>query len=721
MDGEPNHQMTALPSFFNNKLPVLKQIPIFQGINWFSLNRISRHVEIVEYNKGDIICQQGAPADAFYALVSGRVTSYSLNNAGHKEDVDFILRGMQFGIISTLTGENHSRTYEAINDSVVIRINKDSFSQLLKSTPQLAVALSQSLSQRIRSHVTHTKNTQESTIIAVYAPVKGSGSSTYATNLALSLKEQTDKKTLLLSLSSDMNEERIDLANIVSDHQSILNAIIKGALRVDLLSVKFDPHNSMLMRKISQFVSAPVNDYNFIVLDLPNEMDEVVMKTLTQSDVIHLMTIDNEKDLDTTRLVIDKLSEQLKERFHAERVQVIVSGVNSDNHISPEEIKKILNYDVFLVLPHLKTTEFNFKKVIPGFAFVEVDSKSQYALTIRRLSRHISKAMIGLVLGGGAALGMAHIGIIRVLEREGIPIDIVVGSSMGALIASFWSVGHDAAQLEKFGREFESKSGALKLYDPPLRRAIILFSIVLLFMICHLFWIGILFMFLVIPVALLPISGLMRGEAISRWLKTKLDNKTFLETKFPLRIVAYDLIHRQEIVIHQGSLVDAVCKSIAIPGVIKPIMEGNQMIIDGGVLNPLPTNVLTDMGVKKIIAVNVLQSPQEVDWSQKREDEKFIKDYDISFSKHPIKYLGFRFSLAMSKFFTPNIADIIVRTLQATEFVIAEQSAKQADVLIHPDLRGISWFELYEVNQLIKRGEEAAEAALPAIKALVNR
>ena len=713
--------MTALPSFFNNKLPILKQIPIFQGLNWFELNRISRHVEIVDFNKGDVICQQGAPADAFYALVSGRVYSYSLNPGGHKEDVDFILRGMQFGIISTLTGENHSRTYEAINDSVVVKINKDSFSLLLRSTPKLAVALSQSLSQSIRSHVTHTKNTQESTIIAVYAPVQGSGSSTYATNLALSLKEQTDKKILLLSLSSDKNEERIDLANIVGDHHAILNTITKGCLSVDLLSVKFDPQNTTLMSKISQFVSAPVNDYNYIVLDLPNEMDDVVMKTLTQSDVIHLVSIDSEKDLDTTRQVIDRLSEQLKERFHAERVQVIISGVNTENHLSPEEIKKILNYDVFLSLPHLKPSEFSYKKVIPGFSFVEVDAKSEYAQTIRRLSRQISKAMIGLVLGGGAALGMAHIGIIRVLEREGIPVDVVVGSSMGALIASIWSVGYTAEELEKCGREFEKKSSALKLYDPPLRRAFILFSFVLLFMVCKLFWIGILFMFMVIPIALLPVSGLMQGEAIKRWLRTKLDNKTFHETKIPLRIVAYDLYHREEIVIEQGSLVDAVSKSIAIPGVIKPVMEGKQMIIDGGGLNPLPTNVLTDMGVKKIIAVNVLQSPEEVDWSQKREDENLLKSLDISFAKHPFKYISFRLGRMLSKPLTPNIADIIVRTLQATEFVIAEQSAKQADVLIHPDLKGISWFELYEVNELIKRGEEAAEKALPAIKVLVNR
>ncbi len=713
--------MTALPSFFNNKLSILKQIPIFQGLNWFELNRISRHVEIVDYNKGDIICHQGAPADAFYALVSGRVYSYSLGHAGHKEDVYFILRGMQFGIISSLTGENHSKTYEAINDSVVIKINKDSFSALLKSVPKLAVALSQSLSHRIRSQAANTKDNQESAIIAVYAPVQGTGSSTYAANLALNLKDQTDKKILLMSLSSGKDEQRPNLADIAGDHHSILNTVIKGALKADLLSVKFETQNAGLVGKISQFVSTLANDYNYIVLDLPNEMDDVVMKTLIQSDVVHLVSQAHEKSLDITRQVIDKISEQLKERFSADRIRVIISGVGEADRLAPDEIKRILNYDVFLFLPHLQPAEVVYRKVVPGFELADVDVKSDYAVTVRRLSRQIGKVTIGLALGGGAALGIAHIGIIRVLEREGIPIDLIVGSSMGALIGSLWSAGYNAQQMETLAKEFEKKSNVIELFDPPVWRPIVLFLLVLLFFIFKLFLVGFLFIVLVMPVALMPISGLVRGEAIIRWLRSKLDEKTFLETKIPLKIVAYDLFHRQEVVIDQGALVDAVRKSIAIPGVIKPVMEGKQMIIDGGVLNPLPTNVLADMGVKKIIAVNVLQSPEEVDWSQKREDEQIIKSYSLSFSKHPFKFLGFRLGRFFVKIFTPNIADIVVRTLQATEYLIAEQSAKQADVLIHPDLKGIYWFELYEVNELIKRGEDAALKALPAIKALVNR
>ena len=95
--------MTPLPSFLN-KLAVLKQIPIFAGLNWFELNRISRRAVFVEVDKGDILCKQGDPADAFYALVSGRIHSYALNEAGQKEGSDFIMRGTHFGVISALTG-----------------------------------------------------------------------------------------------------------------------------------------------------------------------------------------------------------------------------------------------------------------------------------------------------------------------------------------------------------------------------------------------------------------------------------------------------------------------------------------------------------------------------------------------------------------------------------------------------------------------------------------
>ncbi len=711
--------MTARSSFLN-KLSIIKQIPIFEGLSWFEINRIAARVELIEFNKGDIICHQGDPADAFYILVSGRVYSYTLNSAGQKEEIDFILRGMHFGIISTLTGESHSHTYEVINDSLVIRIKKDDFATLLKITPKLAVALSQSLSRRIRSHVTGSKSTLENTIIAVYASVKGSGSSTFATNLALTLKAQTDKKVLLLSLSSDINDPLTNLVDIVYDHQKIIESIQKGKLPIDVLAVKFDSNDHGLLGKISQFVSAPANDYNYIVFDLPNQADDVVIRTLVQSDRVYLVTLEREQDLEMTRHVIDKLAEQLKDRFQTDKVQVVISGVRQDNILKPDEIKKFLNYDVFLKFPHLTPEEYKSENIYEGFNIVRVDPGSEYAFFLQRLSRQISGSLIGLVLGGGAALGLAHIGVIRILERENIPIDIVVGSSMGALLGGLWAAGHKADDIEKFAREFENKSALLKIFDPPFERALVMFTLVALLFMFKFFVLGLLFLSLAIPLSV-PVSGLIRGLAIKHWLKGKINDKTFHQVKIPLKCIAYDLYRRQEIVIDDGSLAEAISKSIAVPGVFRPVMESGQMIIDGGVINPLPTNVLINGGVKKIIAVNVLQSPQEVSWGQNEENERMTLQAKISFSQHPFQYTAFRLGKLINRIFTPNIADIVVRTLQASEYFLAEMSGKQADVLIHPDLKGINWFELYKAGEIIKRGQEAALKHLPSIKSLVKR
>ena len=89
---------------------------------------------------------------------------------------------------------------------------------------------------------------------------------------------------------------------------------------------------------------------------------------------------------------------------------------------------------------------------------MEVDAASPYAVTVRQIARQISKVMVGIVLGGGAALGLAHIGVIRVLEREGILIDVIAGSSMGALIGSLWAAGYTADEMEKSAREFGTSS-----------------------------------------------------------------------------------------------------------------------------------------------------------------------------------------------------------------------------------------------------------------------
>jgi predicted acylesterase/phospholipase RssA/CRP-like cAMP-binding protein len=687
--------MTGISSLIN-RFNVVKQIPIFNKLNWFELQKIARNCIIQEYKKGDIIRKEGDPADYFYCLVSGRILAYTLNSSQLKENMEYIHRGMHFGMISVFTGESHSLNFEALNDSVILKIDKAEFHELLKSVPQLGIEFTQSLSKRVRSHVKGVKSIFESTIIAIYSALKGTGSSTYAIHLALSLSKETKKKVILVNIHTRQNDhsqdeispkwkDAIDINEIIDDPERIFQNIIRKDTPIDLLNVVFDANDLSLKKHISPLVSTLVGAYHYVMVDLPNDMDDFVMEILNQSDIIHLVAADRRKDLELARNVINRLQSSFKENFRAEKIHVIIRSVHEKMYMTYEEIHKTLDFSVHTYLPQMDAQEF--KNVIETKILMihQCDEHTEYSKAIKRIARQIGGVMVGVVLGGGAALGVAHVGVIRVLEEENIPVDIVAGSSMGALIASLWAIGKNAAELEKVAREFEKQTGLLKLFE-----------------------------------LIIPIKGLIGERAIRRWLYGHLGNNTFESAKFPLKIIAYDLVRREELVITEGSLVEAVRRSIAIPGVLPPICEDERIIIDGGVLNPLPTNVLARCGVKKIIAINVLQSPQDVSDGHDMEQHKLREIDEIPFRSHPFKFISIRIGKFFSKIFTPNIPDIIVRTLQATEYVIAEQSAHQADIVIHPNLVGINWFELYRVDDLIRHGEEATRKALPKIKKLIE-
>ncbi|MBF0485161.1 MAG: patatin-like phospholipase family protein [Candidatus Omnitrophica bacterium] len=694
--------MIEMASFLQ-RCSIVKRIPVFSSLHWFHIQSIARKSELVHYKKGDLVSRRGNQPDFVYFLASGRLESYSLDSDGRKDGVEFIHRGMFFGIISALTGEAHSETFEAINDSVILRIPVPQFKVILKKNPDLGIKFSKILSQRIRSKVTKTDLVRKSSIISIYSPVAGSGGSTYALNLALSLYNETKDRVVWVSIRSDKppqhqifsdldevrpkwKTEPRNLAEIVHDTEAIPEIILKTDLGIDLLNVVFDSQDKQLVGHISQFVASFIDQYRYIIVDLPSDMDDIVMKTLSQSDLIYLVMARKREVLDVGRAVLDRLEENLRETFNEEKVSVVIGGVSSHRSMSEETVKSILDYDVLAFLPHIQTKDLAMHMDTPVISFWAISSLSQYSKMITRISRRISGVSVGLVLGGGAAFGLSHIGVIKVLEEEGIPIDVIVGSSMGALIGGLWAAGYKSSDLEKMALEFKKKSNLVKLID-----------------------------------LVFPLSGLISGKAIMAWLRSKYGEKTFRDTRIPLKIVAYDLLHRKDLVIEEGSLVDAVRKSISIPGVFQPIVTEDQLIIDGGVMNPLPVNVLVGDDVKRIIAVNVLQSAQDVINGYQKTQNELKKSLEIPFLADPWIFIETRFKFWINKTFFPNISDIIVRTLEASEAVIADQSARQADIVIHPDLSGLNWFELYNADVLIARGEAAAKKHIERIKDIIKK
>jgi NTE family protein len=178
---------------------------------------------------------------------------------------------------------------------------------------------------------------------------------------------------------------------------------------------------------------------------------------------------------------------------------------------------------------------------------------------------------VGLVLSGGGARGLAHIGVLKVLQREGIPIDIIAGTSMGAILGAAYGSGKTLVEIENIALKFSRRSELIKLLDLSPRR-----------------------------------RGLLEGHRVREFLADFFgDCRTFDHLKYPMAINAVDLITGEEIVFTKGELLPALYATSAIPGIFSPVSFNNHMLVDGGVLNNLPVDQARKLGANLIIAVNV--------------------------------------------------------------------------------------------------------------------
>ena len=178
---------------------------------------------------------------------------------------------------------------------------------------------------------------------------------------------------------------------------------------------------------------------------------------------------------------------------------------------------------------------------------------------------------VGIALGGGAARGIAHIGVLEVLEREGIPIDIVAGTSAGAVIGALYCSGLSPLRLKE----------VIEGFDWNRRRKLLDIS--------------------------LPHTGFIAGEKLMHEVRELMGGDLkFEELQKPFACVACDLLTGEEAVMTKGPVADAVHASIAIPLVFQAVYRKGRYLVDGGLVNQVPVNVVKAMGAEYIIAVNVV-------------------------------------------------------------------------------------------------------------------
>ncbi|PIQ82720.1 MAG: hypothetical protein COV76_02255 [Candidatus Omnitrophica bacterium CG11_big_fil_rev_8_21_14_0_20_64_10] len=667
---------------------MLRQISLFADLMDTELDFIAERARLVELDRDSILYRQGDPPDALYCLLSGRVKVLTGVPGGPRaETAEVLHRGEYFGMISLLTGDSHSLTAVTLNDSILLKVSREDFEAILKEIPRIAVHLSTTLSRRLqRRSEGSKKEVFESTLISIYGPVPGTGQTTYAVNLAASLAKETGKRVILVDMSPSgdvvckalgMNRCPIPIrltegtfspahvSSAIADHPGVA---------MDTLSVAHDPRGEENVSHVTQLLSYLANLYHFVITDLPHGMNRTVFRAMVQADQIHLVCDQEPASLQAVAGLVTELRGSVQQA--EERLRVVVNRVPENEHI--DSFSRAVGRQVDLLLPPITEAP------APGHPIVLAHPDWAYAQAVRRTARQVGRVLVGLVLGSGAAMGLAHIGVLQVLEREKIPIDIIAGSSMGALIGALWASGRDTAGLKRVAAEFRTKRSLLKLVDLTI-----------------------------------PKFGIFTGRRVAKYLHRHLGDVTFQDLKIPLKVTAVDYRRREVLCLEEGPVVPAVRASVSIPGVFEPIKMGHRWLIDGGILDPVPTDLLIRAGVHKIIAVNTLPSPEKMQRRQSELARETAQVHKAAKAAGGFPAWWFNLRRLWWAWRDPNILDVLVHTMQAMEYELAEVGCAQADVALRPTMGKVNWWEFHNVDILVQQGIEEAERQLPAIKRLI--
>jgi NTE family protein len=319
-------------------------------------------------------------------------------------------------------------------------------------------------------------------------------------------------------------------------------------------------------------------------------------------------------------------------------------------------------------------------------------------MTSQKITKeNVSQFKIGLALGSGSARGWAHIGVIRALQEEGIHVDYVAGTSIGAIVGAIFSSG-EINTVEKW--------------------------------IEHLSWRQILSFVDVV----VPRSGLIDGKKVADLIRKYVRVQNIEELPIPFAAVATDLLSGEEVVLKQGDIIEAIRASISLPGIFTPVETNGKILVDGGLVNPLPVSVVREMGANFVIAVD-LNSDIMPEKREKRRTRKKIPELSRikdKLAETPLYSLlvALETRVENSKILTlehvkrwlatkptPDIFEIIAISARIMQAQITKLNLKAspADLLIQPRVGHINLLGFNRAREAIDEGYKAAKYVLQNI------
>ncbi len=640
--------------------PVLKRHFLFQEMEREDLLEAALRMKPLSLPRGAILFQQGDPSDALYLVTSGELRILIQKGLSEKV-IAYLGRGDLLGEMGLITGESRPVTARLETTSEFLVLQKKDFEDLCRQRPNFLLHVMRVLSRRLLAAAGAREELQVKgpQIIALVDALPAEQRPLFAVHLALSLVEQTRRRVLVVDLHPRAGEiaRALGLTPVMTSESMLRQQDLRsrdiirsiGVVHpsgLEILSIKPQVLGGKLFRAIFLLTNLLRENYDFVVVAMDPVLGEVERSILAEGD----------------RWLVAGPSDRRSE------VEEVAARLRS----LPESREPDLVWLVSGAAPELSRpwervpwpSELSQDFLRTGSPYEGLERFPATRRAVDRLARRLGRMKIGIAMGAGAALGYALIGVLKVLHREHIQVDMVAGTSMGSVIGGMYAAGMDPSEIEAV---------ALKITKGWVYE--------------NMFW-----------DLTIPRSGLLSGTMLLRFFRSLFGEREFKDLELPFASAATDIVSGEEVIIEEGKVAEAIRASCAIPVVYQPFHYMGRFLVDGGLVNPVPTRVLSRMGADLLFSVNLtlpVGGP-----SKPKADNSLLAGL-------PGPLLG------------PSAWEILHKTLDTMKFHVAQSRVEFAHVVIQPELHAFQWTEFHRAKEVIEVGEKAAEAALPKIKSFL--
>ena len=285
-----------------------------------------------------------------------------------------------------------------------------------------------------------------------------------------------------------------------------------------------------------------------------------------------------------------------------------------------------------------------------------------------RYTSIVIESRVSLALGGGAAKGFAHVGVLRDLEEDGIEVAAIAGTSMGSIVGALYARGMGGTEMESFFASVDwARLGRIMLRSPG-------------------------------------------GAAFHDLLRETLGVRPIEDLRVPFVTVCCDLESGEEVVLRRGSLADAVLASSSIPGILPPSIIDGRTLVDGAMVTPVPVMAAEEMASAPVLAVNVLRPPSSGHANKPVVRRLLESAAPSQLLNHVEAFLdSHRLPIGRRKPDFPNRLEVVMRSFHIMQYNLAKQG-KQASTIVEPEVGGIGWFEFERAREVMAEGYRAYRA-----------